>query len=149
MAKELLLMADVDGLGVEGEIVRVAEGYARNFLLPRKMAAPVSPATRRLVEKKKAERIAREAATRQEAEEEAARLGKLTVTLAVKTGEGGKLYGSISAADILAALEKQGVTLSKKQLSLESPIRELGTADIPVKLHDDVQATLKVEVVEE
>lgn len=146
MAKELILMTDVDGLGDEGEMVRVAEGYARNFLLPRKLAAAVTPATRRLVEKKRAERIAREAATRQEAQELAAKLANMPLALTAKAGEGGQMYGSISAADLLTALEAQGVKLSRKQLQLASPIREVGEIDVPLKLHPDVAASIKVVI---
>lgn len=149
MAKEVILMADVDGLGVEGEIVRVAEGYARNYLLPRKKAAAVTPATKRLVEKMKAERKEREVAARADAESLAARLTTVSVTIPAKTGENGKLFGSISATDVLEALAKQGVKLDKKQLVLAAPIRELGVFDLPVKLYAGVDATCKVWVVEE
>lgn len=149
MAKELILLADVDGLGTEGEIVRVAEGYARNYLLPNKKAAAVTSATRRLVEKKKEERLAREATVRDAAQAVAGQLEKVSVTLTVKTGENNKLFGSVTAADVLDELEKQGVTLDKKQLELAAPIRELGMFELPVKLHPDVEATLKVWVVEE
>ncbi len=149
MAKELILMADVDGLGVEGEIVKVADGYARNFLLPQKKAVAVTAGTKRLVEKKKAERIAREAASLKEAQDLAAQVEKLAISLPVKAGESGQMYGSIGAADILAALEKEGFKFSRKQIELSAPIRSLGTVDVPVKLHAEVSATLKVTVVEE
>ncbi len=149
MAKEVILIADVAGLGVEGEVVRVAEGYARNFLLPQRKAALVTPGTRRLVEKKKAERLERQALERDAAEALAKQLGTVSVTLSVKTGEGGKLFGSVTAADILTALEKQGVKLDKKQLQLAAPLRELGVFEVPCKLHDEVATTCKVWVVEE
>jgi large subunit ribosomal protein L9 len=149
MAREVILLADVEGLGVEGEIVRVAEGYARNYLVPRSKAAAVTPATKRLVEKKKQERIAREAADREAAQAQAGELAKASVTLTVKTGENGKLFGSVTAADVLAELEKQGIRLDKKQLELAAPIRELGVFDVRVTLQKDVEATLKVWVVEE
>lgn len=149
MAKELILLSDVDGLGVEGEIVRVADGYARNFLLPQKKAAVVTPATQRLVEKLKAERLAREAATLKEAQELAKRLETLTVTLKAKAGEKGQMFGSITAADVLAGLESVGVKLTKKQLELAAPIKELGTVELPVKLHPSVSGTVKISVVEE
>jgi len=149
MAKEVILLADVEGLGTEGEVVRVAEGYARNYLLPRSQAAAVTPATRRLVEKKKQERMARDAAEREAAQARAAELAKASVTLTAKTGENGKLFGSITAADVLTALEKQGIKLDRKQLDLEVPIRELGVFELRVKLLPDVETTLKVWVVEE
>ncbi len=149
MAKEVILLADVEGLGGEGEIVRVAEGFARNYLLLKNKAATVSPATRRLVEKKKQERLEREAANREVAEELAGKLAAVSVTIPVKTGENGKLFGSVTITDILEALGKQDVRLDKKQLDLSAPIRELGVFDLPVKLHQDVETTLKVWVVEE
>lgn len=149
MAKEIILLSDVEGLGTEGEIVRVAEGYARNYLLPRRKAAAVTPSTRQLVEKKKQERIAREAAEREVAQAQAAQLEKAAVTLPVKSGESGKMFGSVTAADILEALAAQGIQLDKKQLNLAAPIRELGVFDVPVKLSQDVESTLKVWVVEE
>ncbi len=149
MAKEVILLADVEGLGGEGEIVRVAEGFARNYLLPKNKAAAVSPATRRLVEKKKQERLEREATHREAAEALAGKLAAMSVTIPMKTGENGKLFGSVTVTDILAALEKQDVRLDKKQLDLTAPIRELGVFDLPVKLHQDVETTLKVWVVEE
>ena len=149
MSKEVILMADVEGLGAEGEIVRVAEGYARNYLLPRKKAAAVNAATKRLVEKMKAERIEREAAAKADAETLAAKLATVSVTISMKTGENGKLFGSVSASDVLAALAQQGITLDKKQLSMPSPLRELGVFDIPIKLTADVESKCKVWVVEE
>ncbi len=148
MAKELILLSEVDGLGGEGEIVRVAEGYARNYLVPQKLAAVVTPATRRLVEKLKAQRLAREAATLKEAEELAKRLSTLSVKMTAKAGEQGQMFGSINAADVLAALEAEGIKLSKKQLELAAPIKQLGTIELPVKLHPSVTGTVKVSVVE-
>ncbi len=149
MAKELILLSNVDGLGGEGEMVQVADGYARNFLLPKKLAAVVTPATRRLVEKLKSERVAREAATLKEAQELAKRLASMSVTMKAKAGESGQMYGSIGAADILDALAAQGVKLARKQLELAAPIKELGEIDVPLKLHPEVTGTIKVSVVEE
>lgn len=149
MAKELILLSHVDGLGGEGEMVSVADGYARNYLLPKKLAAVVTPATRRLVEKLKAERIAREAATLKEAQEMAKRLAAMSVTIKVKAGESGQIYGSVGAADVLTSLADQGVKLTRKQLELAAPIKELGDLDVPLKLHPQVTGTIKVSVVEE
>jgi large subunit ribosomal protein L9 len=149
MSKEVVLLTGVEDLGVEGEIVRVADGYARNYLLPLKKAALVTAATRRLVEKKQAERIARQAQEKDAAELLAAQLAKITVTLSAKTGDSGKLFGSITVADILAGLEKVGIKLDKKQINLTAPIRELGTHTIEVKAHADVDATFTLQVVQE
>jgi len=149
MSKEVILISPVEGLGEEGEVLRVADGYARNFLLPRKLALPVSAATRKLVEKKKVERLAREAAQLDGAAELAKKLAGVSVTIAVKTGDNGKLFGSVTSVDILDQLAKQGYKLDKKQLALASPLREMGVFNVPLKLHPEVEATLKVWVVEE
>jgi large subunit ribosomal protein L9 len=149
MSKEILLIADVDGVGIEGDVVRVADGFARNYLLPRKLAAAVNKGTRRLVERKKLDRIARQTADEETARRVAAQLAGISVTLTVKIGEGGKLFGSVTASDVLDSLKQQGIELDKKQLEMTAPIRELGVYSLPVKLHTGVDATLKVWVVEE
>ena len=149
MSKEVILMADVPGLGKEGDVVRAAEGYLRNYLLPKNLAAPVTEATRRQLEKKRRERDAQVVETKNQAAALAKSLEQVSCTIPVKTGEGGKLFGSVTVADILAVLKTQGIELSKHQVQLEEPLRELGVFNLPVKLHPEVQATLKVWVVEE
>jgi len=149
MAKEVLLMADVADLGVEGDVVTVADGYARNFLLPRKLAAPVTEATRRRLAKIRAEREELRCKAVAEAGALAEKLSGVSCTIAVKTSEEDKLYGSVSAADIVASLKEQGVDLDRQALVLESPIKELGIFEVPVKLDPEVECTLKVWVVEE
>jgi len=142
-------MADVRDLGAEGDIVTVADGYARNYLLPRKLAAPVSEATRRRLAKMRQDREAAEAAALQAAQELAARLAEASCTIAVKTGEEGKLYGSVTGADIAAALAEQDLHVDKHVVLLEQPIRELGVFDVKIRLHPDMEGTVKVWVVEE
>lgn len=150
MAKEVILMDDVDGLGDTGEIVRVADGYARNYLLPRNLAAPVTDATRRMVEKRKVEAEAKRAKLRSGAEDFAAKLNAAAVTIKVKTGMDGKLFGSVTTADIADALKKQsGLTVDRHQIDLTHAIKELGEQSVPVKLYKDVRASLKVAVVQE
>ena len=149
MSKEVILMTGVEGLGEEGAVVRVAEGYARNYLLPRKLAAPVTEAARRRIEKSRQEREEQHVRETAGARDMARRLEQASCTIAVKTGEGGKMFGSVSVNDIVNALKEQGVTLEKKQVLLGDPIRELGVFQVPVKLHPDVETTLKVWVVEE
>jgi large subunit ribosomal protein L9 len=149
MPKEVILMEPIDGLGAEGDVVKVADGYARNYLLPHKLAAPVTQATRRQLEKKRREREIQLADQRVGAEALAKTLAGTSCTIAVKTGEEGQLFGSVSPVDIVASLKEQGVDLDKNKVVLESPIRELGVFKLPVKLHPDVEATLKVWVVEE
>ena len=149
MSTEVILMAAVEGLGGEGEVVRVAEGYARNFLLPKKLAAPVTEATRRRLEKRRKERDVQVAEQRVAAQEIAQRIEETSCTIAVKAGAEGKMFGSVTAADIVDSLKVQGIQIEKQQLDLPEPLRELGVFNLPVKLHPDVQAVLKVWVVEE
>jgi len=150
MAQEVMLLKDVAGCGAEGEVVRVSEGYARNYLLPRKLAAPVTDATRRRLEKQRAARAAQEAVAEKAARELAARLEQVSCTLPVKTGEGGKMFGAITAPMIAGQLQKaHGIALEKHQLELAEPIKELGVFSLPVQLHPKVAATLKVWIVEE
>ena len=149
MAIEVILMSDVQGLGTEGEVVRVAEGYARNFLLPKKLAAAVTDATRRQLEKKRKEREAQLAVERAEAEALAAKIAQVSCTITVKTGEEGKLFGSVTAGHIAESLKGQGVEIAKAQIELPDAIRELGVFNVPVNLKAGIQTTVKVWVVEE
>ena len=149
MSKEVVLMADVQGLGSQGEVVRVAEGYARNFLLPRNLAAPVTEATRRKLAKVLKVREEQEAKELDAAQSLVKSIEQVSCTIPVKTGEGGKLFGSVTVSDIVAALKAQGVEVDKHQVELPEAIRELGVFNIPIKVHPKVQATLKIWVVEE
>ncbi len=142
-------MADVQGLGSQGEVVRVAEGYARNYLLPRNLAAPVTEGARRKLEKARKMKEEQEARELESAQRLVKSIEQVSCTIPVKTGEGGKLFGSVTAADIVSALKAQGVEVDKHQVDLPEPIRELGVFSIPIKVHPKVQATLKIWVVEE
>ena len=149
MALEVILMNDVPNLGITGDVVRVSEGYARNYLMPRQLAAPVTAATRRQIEKKRQERAAQEAAVLAASQEQAARVGKLALNVVVKAGAEGKLFGAVTAAQIAEALAAQGIPVERHQVDLPEPLRELGKFEVPVRLHPQVTATLKVWVVEE
>jgi large subunit ribosomal protein L9 len=149
MPIDVLLMTDVSDLGTEGQMVTVANGYARNYLLPKKLAAPVNEATRRRLEKNRKSREADEKATLQAARRRAETMKALSCTIAVKVAEGEKLYGSVTATDIAEALAQQGVEIEKDLLQLEHPIKDLGVFDIKISLHPEVTATIKVWVVEE
>jgi len=149
MAKELILMADVADLGAEGDVVTVADGYARNYLLPQKLAAPVTDATRRRLAKIRVQRESEQKLQLNAARELAAGLQKVSVTIPAKAGENEKLYGSVTTAEIAEALEKQGVKLDRHCLVLDAPIRSLGVFEVKVKLHAEVEAAIKVWVVEE
>jgi large subunit ribosomal protein L9 len=149
MAKEVILMEDVAGLGDQGAIVRVSDGYARNYLLPRKLAAPVTDATRRMIEKRRKEYEAKKAAEREKAAQVAQTVAATQLTIKVRVGAEQKMYGSVTALDLVDAAQKQGLTLDKKQIELKEPLRELGEYKIPVKLFADIQPELVVRVVEE
>ncbi len=149
MPTELILIKDVEGLGEQGEVVSVSAGYARNFLLPKKLASVMDASSKRMVEKLRAERAARDQQRLEEARKIAETLASLSLTIPAKTGEEGKLFGSVTNADIAAALEKAGMKLDRHQIHLPKPIRELGVFEVSVKLHAEFSATLKVWVVEE
>lgn len=149
MSVEVLLLSDVPALGVAGATVKVAEGYARNYLLPRGLAGPVTPATLRRLEKLRKEREELARLQLAEARGKAAKLKGLSVTIRARTTDGQKLYGSVTAAAIVEALQAQSVELDRSQIGLDQPLHEVGQFDVPVKLHPEVALTLKVWIVEE
>ena len=136
-------------LGAEGEPVAVKAGYARNYLLPRKLAVPMNQSNQRYLDALNQRRAERERDELSGAERLAAQLKKTNVAIAVKTGEGGRMFGSVTAANILSRLSEEGIELQKKQLSLASPIKELGQHSVEVKLHTDIQVKVSIEVVSE
>ena len=149
MAVEVLLMDAVPGLGIEGDVVKVAEGYARNYLFPKGMASEVSEGKKRQIEKKRTERLELMKEEQSAAEELAKKFENLSCTLAVKTAESGKMFGSVTAAQILEKLAEEGVKLERNQIKLDAPLHELGVFDVVINLHPEVQTTLKVWIVEE
>lgn len=149
MSTEVILMEDVDGLGLTGDLVKVSEGYARNYLLPRNIAAPVTEATRRRVEKRRAAAEAKRAQRRTEAQELAGKLAALALSIPVKVGGEGRMFGSVTAHDIATALQKQGFSVDKQKIVLSAPLKELGETTVAVRLMADVQADLKVNIVAE
>jgi large subunit ribosomal protein L9 len=146
---ELILKQDVDHLGRRGDIVRVADGYARNFLLPRKLALAVTEASRRQIEHEK------KLAARQEAEEKAGaellarQVAEAPVTIARKAGETDTLYGSVTSADVADALAARGVEVDRRKIQLPEPIKTLGEHQVAIRLHRDVTASVAVTVVRE
>ena len=149
MTKQLILTADIEGLGLEGETVKVSEGYARNYLIPRKLAVPVTNAALKRLEKNKLERDARHLRELEAAQSLALAIEKISCTITAKVGENDKLFGSVTTADIIAALKKQGIELDKRKILLAEPIRELGIFQVKIKLHPQVEVVLKVWVVGE
>jgi large subunit ribosomal protein L9 len=144
---KVVLQDEVKGLGVAGDVKDVADGYARNFLIPRKLATPATAGALKNVETQKAAAAKRQAALDAEARALAERLNGLTLTLKARVGSQDRLYGSITTADIATALGKElGGPFDRRKLVLEEPIRELGSHSIPVHLARDVSATLTVNV---
>ena len=146
---QILLLQPIHGLGAEGDTVTVRAGYARNFLLPRKLALPITQANKKHVESLLKAREAREQKEFEQARELSERIEKTSIAIAVKTGEGGKMFGAVTANDLIGRLKEEGVELTKKQLLLAAPIKELGSHTAAVKLHADVETELKFEVVSE
>jgi large subunit ribosomal protein L9 len=146
---EVILREHVDNVGRRGEIVKVADGYARNYLLPRKLALPVTPGNLNHIERERARFDAEEGVERQAAEAVASRLAGLEITITRKVGETDALYGSVTAADIVESLAAQKFELDKRKIQLHEPIRRLGEYDVPIKLHREVVTPIKVKVVAE
>jgi large subunit ribosomal protein L9 len=146
---EVILREHVDNLGRRGEIVKVADGYARNYLLPRKLALLATDGNRRQIERERAKLEAREAEERKAAEAIAARLAGVEIVVARKVGETEALYGSVTPADIADALMAQGLEIDRRKLQLAEPIKQIGEFDVPVKLSREVTGTVKVKVVAE
>ena len=146
---EVILREHVDNLGRRGEIVKVAEGYARNYLLPRKLALAVNEGNKRQIERERAAAEARDAEERSGAEAVAQRIGALEIEIARRVGENNTMYGSVTTADIAAALHAKGFEVEKRKITLHDPIKAVGEHVIPVKIHRDVTAQVKVKVVPE
>ncbi len=149
MATEILLMSDVKDLGVAGDVVKVADGYARNYLLPQGLAAPVTKASLKRLEKLRKEREELARIQLAEARAKADQVKKASVSIRAKSSDGTNLYGSVGVADIVDALGSQGVAIDRNQVILEEPFKALGTYDVEIKLHPEVSATIKVWVIEE
>ena len=146
---EVILREHVDNLGRRGEIVKVANGYARNFLLPRKLALPVTEGNRKHVERERRIVEAREAAEKVQAEAIAARLAMIDITIVRRVGETDQLYGSVTAVDIADFLKDKGFEIDRRKLILPEPIKALGQHTVPLKLHREVTVPLKVNVARE
>lgn len=146
---ELLLLEPVDHLGDEGDTVTVAAGYARNFLLPRGKAIPVTRANRKQVESLRGRAEKRRASELEAAESKKAKLEGITVVFAVKTGPGGKMFGAITAQDLIDRIAEDGVSLEKRQVSLYNPVKSLGKHSTRIRLHPEVSLDFDFEVVSE
>lgn len=144
---QVILQSDVSNLGASGELVKVRPGFARNFLLPRKLAVPATTAEVNRLSHEKAVAVARAEKNKKEAQALAEKIGALKIVLARSVGEDDKLFGSVTTKEIENEAKKAGLTVDRKKMHLAEPLKALGTFEIPVKLMADVTATLKVEVV--
>ena len=145
---ELLLKRDVTDLGRIGEVVDVKAGYARNYLLPLGIAIPVTKANLEQLEKVRAEAFAEEAGRVQIFKDMASQIGETSITVEGLANEEGHLFGSVTAAQISHALQEKGFRIEEKMISLVTPLKEIGVFDVGVHLHQDVEATIKVWVVQ-
>ena len=146
---EVILRQAVENLGQPGDLVKVSSGFARNYLLPRGVAVTATEGNKKRIAQEKARLEAAEASRRQTAEEYAAKLEQVSLTFSARVGEEGKLFGSVTAADIAAQLEAQGHHIEKRQIDLHEPIKALGVYRVPVKLHADVKPEIKVWVIKQ
>jgi large subunit ribosomal protein L9 len=146
---EVILREHVDNLGRRGEVVKVAAGYARNFLLPRKLALPATAGNKKHVERERKIMETREAEEKGQAEGIAARLNSVAISIARRTGDSDQLYGSVTSADIADFLKAKGFEIDRRKLILPEPIKAIGEYTVPLKLHREVTVPLAVKVVKE
>jgi large subunit ribosomal protein L9 len=146
---EIILREDVERLGSRGDVVKVAAGYARNFLLPKKMAVAATESNKKIVEQERQAHLKRDAKHVADAQELAKMMAAADVTIYQKAGENDQLFGSVTANDIAVALEKLGYTIDRKKVQLDEPIKTLGDFQVSVRLHRDVSVDVPVHVVKE
>lgn len=143
---EVILLENIDKLGSRGQLVKVADGYGRNYLLPKKMAVAATPQNRKWVEQQRVRFLKLEAKEKADAADLATLLEGVTVSVIRKAGEKGNLFGSVTSLDVAEKLLAQGYHIDKRKISLTTPIKVLGEYNVPIKLHRDVAATVKVLV---
>lgn len=146
---QIILQEDVEKLGNRGQIVTVAEGYARNFLLPRKLALEATPGNMKRLEKMRAAFAKKEATEKESAQTLAELLNTVTVTVSRKAGENDQLFGSVTSGDVAEGLAAQGYTIEKRKIALSDPIKSIGEYQVPVKLFREVGANVKLVVQKE
>jgi len=146
---EVILREDVEKLGARGQLVKVAPGYARNFLLPKRLAVAATEANKKIVEQERQAHLRKEAKLAADAADLGKLMADVTVTFAQKAGENDQLFGSVTSKDIAEALEKQGYTIERRKIVLEEPIKTLGEFKVPLRLHRDVTSDITVRVVKE
>jgi large subunit ribosomal protein L9 len=146
---EVILKEDINKLGSRGDVVKVAEGYGRNYLLPRKLAIQATEGNKAVVTQMKAASVRKSAKEKTQAEELAKQFDGLSVSFQKRAGEHEQLFGSVTSSDIAEAVAKKGITLDRRQIQLHDPLKTLGEFTVPVKLHKDVTTHLKVVIEKE
>jgi large subunit ribosomal protein L9 len=146
---EVILREDIEKLGNRGSVVKVAPGYARNFLIPKKLAVAATEANKKIVAQEREAWLRREAKVQSEAEELGKLLSSVTITITQRAGEEGHLFGSVTAKDVAEALEKQNFTIDRKKIQLDENIRQVGEYKVPIRLHREVTVPVTVNVAAE
>jgi len=146
---EVILREEIDNLGRRGDVVKVAPGYARNYLLPKRLAVAANESNKKIVEQEKQAYLRRESKEIGDANDLAKMMATVEVTIAQKAGENDQLFGSVTSQDISAALERAGYTIDRRKVSLAEPIKALGDYKVSVKLHREVTVELPVHVIKE
>lgn len=146
---EVILREDIDNLGARGQVVKVAAGYARNFLLPKRMAVAATDSNRKIVEQERQSHLRKEAKAAGEAQDLGKLLTALTISVARKAGESDQLFGSVTAADLADLLASQGYAIDRRKIQLEEPIRTLGEHKVTLRLHREVSVEVAVNVTRE
>lgn len=146
---KVILKETIDSLGIIGSEVKVADGYARNYLLPKNKAVPATPQNRKLLERDRTKFELQIAKERKVAEEMAQRLESVSITIAAKVSEEDRLYGSISVRDIIDALAKQDIVIEKRMILMREPIKSVGSYKVPIRVYKEVEPEISVEIVPE
>ncbi len=146
---EVILREDVEKLGTRGQLVKVSPGYARNFLLPKRLAVAATESNKKIVEQERQAHLRREAKLVADASELGKMMTNVSVTISQKAGENDQLFGSVTSKDIAEALEKQGYTIDRRKIALDEPIRTLGEFKVPLRLHREVTTEITVHVAKE
>jgi len=146
---DVILREDIDKLGARGQVVHVASGYARNFLLPRRLAVAATESNKKIVEQERQSHLRKEAKLETEAGDLGKMLNGVTITIAQKAGENDQLFGSVTAKDVAEALEKKNFIIDRRKIQLDDPIKQLGEHKLAVRLHRNVTAEVTVNVVRE
>jgi len=146
---EVILREDIDNLGTRGQVVKVAPGYARNFLLPKRLAVQATESNKKIVEQERQAHLRKEAKAQGEAEDLGKLMSNVSVTISQKAGENDQLFGSVTSKDIADALAAQNYTIDRRRIQLDEPIKQLGEYKVPVRLHKDVSVDVTVVVAKE